>query len=374
MKTPVIKFNSKQENAVEDKAFITELKKRVNQYFTDTKKTRYANLNMKLKTVFMILLTFTPLVLMLTGVVSSTWPVMGMWALMGIGTSGIGLSIMHDANHGSYSKNDTVNKALGLMFDLIGSYHINWKIQHNVLHHTFTNVAGYDEDMETRVMRLSPDQENKPMFKFQAYYATFFYGIMTIYWLVSKDFEQIIKYNKNNLLKSQGVTFKQALFQVIMIKVLYFSFMIGLPILITSIPWYQVVGGFFLMHFILGLILSFIFQCAHILNETDFYKVNEEGNIENNWAIHQLATTANFAHGSKIFSWFIGGLNYQVEHHLFPNICHVHYKHLSPIVKQTAEEFGIAYHQHKTFFGALKSHFSLLNSLGHGTSGKQVVV
>ena len=364
MKTPVIKFNSKEETASDDKAFYTELKKRVNQYFKDNNKTRYGNLNMKLKTVFMISLNFVPLTLMLTGVVNSSWLVAFMWTLMGFGTAGIGLSIMHDANHGSYSKNDTVNRMLGYMFDLIGSYHINWKIQHNVLHHTFTNVGGYDEDIDTRVMRLTPNQVRKKIHKFQAYYATFFYGIMTIYWLISKDFEQVVKYSKNNLLKAQGLTFTRALTQVIIIKICYFTAMIALPILITSIPWYQVVLGFLLMHVITGLILAFIFQSAHVLNETEFFEVDKDGSIENNWAIHQLKTTSNFAHGSKIFSWFIGGLNYQVEHHLFPNICHVHYKALSPIVQQTAEEFNVPYHQHKTFFGALQSHFSLLNRLG----------
>ena len=372
MKTPAIKFNSTIESASEDKAFYTELKKRVNQYFKDNNKTRYGNFNMKLKTVFMISLNFIPLTLMLTGVVSSTWLVFSMWTLMGFGTAGIGLSIMHDANHGSYSKNDTVNKLLGYMFDLIGSYHINWKIQHNVLHHTFTNVGGYDEDIDTRVMRLSPNQERKSVHKFQAYYATFFYGIMTIYWLISKDFEQVVKYSKNNLLKAQGLTFGTALTQVIIIKICYFTAMIALPIIITSIPWYQVVLGFLLMHVITGLILSFIFQTAHILEETEFFEVDETGSIENNWAIHQLKTTSNFAHNSKFFSWFIGGLNYQVEHHLFPNICHVHYKALSPIVQKTAEEFNIPYHQHKTFFGAIRSHFSLLNRLGTGAYDSRI--
>ena len=143
--------------------------------------------------------------------------------------------------------------------------------------------------------------------------------------------------------------------------------MIVLPIVITDIPWYQVVLGFLLMHVITGLILSFIFQSAHVLEETEFYEVNDSGSIENNWAIHQLKTTSNFADGSKIFSWFIGGLNYQVEHHLFPNICHVHYKNLSPIVKETAREFNVPYHQHKTFFDAVKSHFRLLNGLGTGS-------
>ena len=370
MKVPVLKFNSKKENEVSDKAFFTELKSRVNQYFVDNNKTRYANSSMKIKTVFMICLTFIPFILMLLGTVTSTPLVMLMWTLMGFGTAGIGLSIMHDANHGSYSKNDTVNSLLGYMFDLIGSYHINWKIQHNVLHHTFTNISGYDEDIETRVMRLAPSQKRKFIHKYQMYYAPFFYAIMTIYWLVSKDFEQVVRYNKKNLLKTQGVTFSTALTQIIIIKVLYFFTMIALPILITTISPLVVILGFILMHFIVGLTLSFIFQSAHVLQETEFYEPNKDDSIENNWAIHQLETTANFSDKSRLFSWLIGGLNYQVEHHLFPNICHIHYRALSPIVKETAEEYNIPYHQHRTFYQALKSHFNLLNDLGTGQFDK----
>ena len=109
------------------------------------------------------------------------------------------------------------------------------------------------------------------------------------------------------------------------------------------------------MHFFCGLILAFIFQSAHVLQETDFFKVDENGSVENNWAIHQMKTTANFANNSRFFSWFIGGLNFQIEHHLFPNICHVHYRKISKIVRETAEEFNVPYYQHRTFFGALRS-------------------
>ena len=362
----VVRFNTKDRPE-----FIKELRKRINTYFKENNISRYGNWNMKVKTAFMLCLYFTPLVLMLTGVVSSVWMVMLMWVLMGLGMSGIGLSIMHDAIHGAYSKNKNVNLVLGYVIHFIGGYHANWRIQHNVLHHSFTNVDGLDEDIDTGVlMRFSPDQERKKGHKFQAFYAPFFYGIMTMYWSTTKDFGQLLRYKKKDLLVSQGVSFKKALAEVTFHKVWYFALTLALPIILVDLPWWQTVLGFLLMHFICGSIISYIFQLAHVIEETKFYKAEEDGSVENNWAVHQMKTTANFAQGARMFSWFIGGLNYQVEHHLFPNICHVHYRKIAHIVKATAEEFKVPYNEHKTFWGALKSHFSMLNNLGTGKYDK----
>ncbi|RED92474.1 fatty acid desaturase family protein [Marinoscillum furvescens] len=363
MNKAAVKFNTQDQPE-----FFRELRSRVNAHFRDNNISKYANLNMKLKTVFMIALYFTPFVLMVTGTVTGTWSVLGLWVLMGIGMSGIGLSIMHDANHGAYSKNKHVNNFLGYLVNFLGAYHQNWKIQHNVLHHSYTNVDGHDEDIAKEgIMRFSPNQEHRSYFKFQVIYAPFLYGLMTLYWLVSKDFEQVVRYKKKDLLAGQGLTFRKAMLEVSFNKAWYVVLFLVLPLIVVSLPWWQIVLGFLAMHFICGLFLALIFQPAHVINETNFYEPDEFGSVENNWAIHQLLTTANFAGNSRIFSWFVGGLNYQIEHHLFPNICHIHYRQLSKIVKATAEEYNIPYHQHRTFFSAVRSHFSHLYKLGTNT-------
>lgn len=361
MNLQVIKFNKEDQPE-----FVKEVRKKVNKHFEANNISKHANLNMKFKTVFMLGLYFGPLILMLSGVISSLWPVMLMWVLMGFGMAGIGLSIMHDANHRSYSKNLRVNKILGFLVNFLGAYHENWKIQHNVLHHKYTNVENMDEDIKTPVMRFSPNQERKRFFRFQAFYAPFFYSIMTIYWLVGKDFIQLLRYNKKNLLAKQGLTIKKTMTQLIINKTWYLALTLVLPMIVVNLPWWQILAGFFVMQAICGLILALIFQPAHVVNETDFFVADEKGSLENSHAILQLRTTSNFARKSIFFSWFIGGLNFQIEHHLFPNICHVHYKRISGIVKETADEFNLPYHQHKTFVGALRSHFSMLNSLGTG--------
>lgn len=362
MKRTIPRFNTKDRPE-----FHKALNTAVNGYFKEKGIDKHADWNMKFKTVFMVSLYLIPLFAMLGGLVSSTSTAIIMWVLMGFGMSGIGLSVMHDANHGSYSHNPKVNRVLGYILNLVGGYHINWKIQHNVLHHSFTNVEGHDEDIETLIMRQAPGQERKYMHRFQAFYAPFFYGLMTIYWFLSKDFEQLVRYNKMGLLAGQGITYRRALRELVFTKSLYMIVFLLLPIFLTAIPWWHSLLGFLLMQYMSGLILALVFQPAHVIEETSFYIPEEDGSVENNWAIHQLKTTANYARRSRIFSWYVGGLNYQIEHHLFPTICHVHYRNIAPIVKKVAEEYGVPYYEHKTFASALVSHFSLLHRLGTGS-------
>lgn len=366
-KTSVVKFN------VGDRPeFFKELKIRINRHFKENNISRYANSNMVFKTAFMLILYFSPMILMYTGTIKLVWVSYMLWGLMGLGMSGIGLSIMHDANHGSYSRNKTINRILGFTLNFLGAYHINWKIQHNVLHHTFTNIHDFDEDIDKGVMRFSPTQDRKGIFKYQIFYAPFFYALMTIYWLIAKDFELIFRYKKKNLLKAQGLTLGKGLLHIIFHKVWYLIMIVAIPIFTMPIAWVHVVLGFLLMHFISGFILAMVFQPAHITENTSFYKVDENSSVENNWAIHQMHTTSNYGNGSLLFSWFIGGINFQIEHHLFPNICHIHYPQISKIVKATAEEYNVPYYSHKTFLDALRSHFTVINKLGTGQYDKEM--
>src|SRR6056300_1037609 len=166
MSTQQVRFNPRN-----NPEFVKELRMRVNSYFKDKGISKYANSEMKVKTIALVSLYFIPFILMLTGVVTGFWPIMAMWILMSLGMSGIGLSVMHDANHGAYSQNPKVNKVLGYLVNFLGAYHVNWKIQHNVLHHSYTNVEGHDDDIENALMRFSPSQQRRVLNRFQAYYA-----------------------------------------------------------------------------------------------------------------------------------------------------------------------------------------------------------
>jgi linoleoyl-CoA desaturase len=361
MKAPIVRFNTKAQPE-----FFRELRLRVNTYFNDKNLSPKGNTNMVLKTIFMVSLYFVPLALLLSGIIQGTLLMFVMWTLMGLGMSGIGLSIMHDANHGSYSQNRNVNKFFGYLVNFLGAYHVNWIMQHNILHHSFTNVDGFDEDIDNGFFRFAPQQPRKKIFKFQKYYAPLMYGMMTLFWFLGKDFIGLKRYEKKNMLAKQGYKYKNQLALMTINKVLYTILTIVLPLIIIDLPWWQIMLGFVLMHYISGLTLALIFQPAHVLEETSFYAVDEKGSVENNWAVHQMKTTANFANKSRWFTWLIGGLNFQIEHHLFPNICHVHYRKISKIVQDTAAEFNVPYYHHKTFAKAVGSHFRLLHDLGTG--------
>jgi linoleoyl-CoA desaturase len=284
---------------------------------------------------------------------------------MGFGLAGIGLSIMHDANHGSYSNKSWVNDMLGYSLNIIGGNAFNWKVQHNVLHHTYTNIHDVDEDISPRgVLRMTPHGPWKPFHRFQHMYAWFFYGLMTLVWVSVKDFVRIGKYEKDGLVKRQKTTIAKEWLILVGSKIVYFIYILVIPMMVLSVTWWQWLIGFLVMHYIAGFILAIIFQPAHVIDGTQYPLPDEEGKMENSWAIHQLHTTTNFGNNNAVLSWYCGGLNFQVEHHLFPNVCHVHYKKISAIVKQTAAEFGLPYKNADTFTQALVLHGKLLKELG----------
>ncbi len=347
-----------------DVEFIKTLRTRVSEYFKTKNISRYGNAKMVVKSIVMLSLFFVPYILMITGIVIAPLAIYSMWIIMGVGMAGIGMSIMHDANHGAYSKNKVVNKLMGICSDLVGASSTNWKIQHNVLHHTYTNVDGMDEDIDpSGVMRFSPHQKWYRIYKLQHIYAWFFYGVMTLFWVTAKDFRSLYKYKKLGLSINYGKTSK-LLIELIAWKKLYYGYILVLPLIFLPVPWWQVILGFLSLHFVCGIILSSIFQLAHVMPDMEYPEIDKTGSLENNWAIHQILTTANYSPKSNILSWFIGGLNFQIEHHLFPNICHVHYKSISKIVKKTAMEFNLPYKSEPTFVMALWNHVKMLKWLG----------
>lgn len=346
--------------------FYKVLRKRVSEYFKTKNISRHANASMVIKTFVMLIIYITPLVLLLT-VSMPIGLVLLMWCIMGIGMSGIGLSVMHDANHGAYSKNDKVNKVIGKVLVILGGNDVNWKIQHNVLHHTYTNITGLDEDIEPpeAILRFSPNKRRTALHKYQHIYAWFFYGLMTMFWFISKDYKQARRYKKMGLIESQSITYTNHWITIIVGKIIFAFMFIVLPIWLCDAPWYISILGITIMLFISGLTLGAIFQPAHVVPTSNYPMPDSSGNIDADWAVNQLYNTANFAPKARLFSWYVGGLNYQVEHHLFPNICHVHYRKLATIVKETALEYKLPYHSYKTFAGALIEHTKMLYNLGH---------
>ncbi len=344
--------------------FIFTLRQRVNEYFTNNKTTIHGDAQLVIKTIALLGIYLLPYFLMVFGVITNPWLIFVSWVVMGVGMAGLGLSVMHDAIHGSYSKNPRVNKFIGNIIYLIGGNAANWKIQHNRLHHSFTNVDGMDDDINVGfLMRFSPNQKKYKLHKYQHLYAWFLYGFLTLSWITSKDFLQHFKYKKQGLTRGMGGD-KKLLTELIIWKVVYYAFILVLPLVFIQAPIWVTIVSFLAMHFVAGLILSSVFQLAHVMPTSEYPIPDEKGSLENTWAIHQMLTTANFSEKSNILSWYVGGLNYQIEHHLFPNICHVHYKKLSKIVRETAKEYQLEYYSQKNFVIALWNHAKMLKQLG----------
>lgn len=357
--TAKIRFNNKS------LLFFQVLRSRVDEHFKTNNIAKHGGNSIVLKTVVTFSMYFVPYGLFLSGMITSPVMLFLLAVLMGTGMACIGLTVMHDANHGSFSKSQRINKIMSYSLNMIGGHYLNWQIQHNELHHTYTNIEGHDEDISPRgILRFSPHSPHKPIHKYQFIYAWALYGLMTLTWVSRKDFVRLKEYDKLGLLKSRKTTYKEQLKTMIFTKIIYFSYMIAVPLIVTDYSVAAILGGFFLIHFTSGVILGMIFQPAHVVENTKFPLPDESGNMENDWAVHQLFTTSNFCPDNRIFSWFVGGLNYQVEHHLFPGISHKHYRDISPIVRETAAEFNYPYFSEKTFVSALRSHSKLLYALG----------
>lgn len=351
-------------NRTLDEEFPKTLRKRIASYFNKNNLSRKANANMVIKTSVMLTLFFAPLIVLCTVNISQVWVVFLLYSVSGIGMAGIGMGVMHDAIHGAYSKHKYINTLLGYTFNMIGANATVWNIQHNILHHTYTNIDEADDDLNMPFfLRFSPHTKHYWIHKFQHLYIWFFYGISTLAWVTAKDYVRLFRYKKKGFLKAKH-QFRNALFSMTIWKLVYFSYALIIPMLVSPLSWWIILLAFVLMHVLVGLVVSIVFQIAHIMPTMEFPLPNKEGAMETNWYRHQFDTTTNFSPKNKILFWLIGGLNYQVEHHVLPDVCHVHYKNISTIVANTAQEFGIPYHVKNNVFQALGDHINMLKRLG----------
>lgn len=356
---PTIKFPRK-----DSANFFKTLNSRVNNYFKENNIKRTGNWKIWLKTIIMFILFLAPYFIILLFSFPG-WVQLLLVLVMGIGMAGVGMNVMHDGNHGSYSKKSWVNKLMGSSIYILAGNVYNWKVQHNVLHHTYTNIHGHDEDLDAgRILRFTKHAKWRWYHKFQHYYSVLLYGLLTINWAITTDFLQMKRYMKRKLAHGKFPNPFVNWSTLVFTKILYMSIWIVIPILALNLVWWKILIGFFLMHYTAGLILSIIFQLAHVMDEADMPLPKEDGTLKNTWAIHQLMTTVNFSPKNKLISWFTGGLNYQVEHHIFPNISHIHYSKIAEIVKKTAKEFNLPYNEFKSTRKAIIAHFSYLKLMG----------
>ena len=271
---------------------------------------------------------------------AATWWQMGLCCVsLGFAMAAVGFNIQHDGGHGSYSKYPLVNKLMAFSLDILGGSSFIWKRTHNVIHHSYTNITGVDGDIDLGFLgRLSPHQDRLWFHRYQHIYLWVLYGFLTFRWQFVDDTMAVIQGRVGHCKVPRPKP--GALAVLIFGKVTFLFLAFGLP-LIVGHAWYHVALGYFISQFVLGVLLSIVFQLAHCVEHASFPLPDENTDrLENEWAIHQIETTVDFAREKTLATWYTGGLNYQIEHHLFPHICHVHYPAIAKIVEATANEYG----------------------------------
>ncbi len=344
-----------------DTAFQVALRRRVSEYFCTTGRRPRDCWQMYVKTLILLIGFATSYVLLVF--VAQTWAQGLLLAtLLGLFATGIGLNIQHDGGHRAYSNHAWVNRLMAMTLELLGGSSYLWRWKHGVFHHTYVNVTGHDTDIDLGPLaRLAPHQERLPFHRWQHVYLWPLYGLLAIKWQCVDDFRKFLRgrINEHRVPRPKG----RELMIFVAGKAVFFALAFGIPLQFHALA--VVLGFYAVSGIVTGFLLSVVFQVAHCVEEAEFPVPRAStGRIDHAWAVHQAETTVNFCRHSRIVSWLVGGLNFQIEHHLFPRISHVHYPAISRLVEQTCREFGIRYTVHRSFWAGIGSHFRWLRRMG----------
>jgi linoleoyl-CoA desaturase len=355
-------FNNK------NNSFSETLNAEVKQYFTSNNLKQTGDWRLYIKSWILIPLALASYISLITVSMPAVLA-LAICAVLGLCIASIGFNVMHDANHGSFSESKRINYIMGLTMNALGANAFIWKMKHNIVHHTYTNIDGLDDDIaKSPVLRHCYSQTFKPVHKYQHYYMFFFYGISYILWALYTDFEKYFKRSIHTTPINKIPMQEHVLFWFS--KSMYVIFYITLPILMVGFSKFII--GYLFTCAVVGITLSLVFQLAHVIELTEFTDATQEQDvrmtIEDSWAVHQMRTTANFAMDNKLVSWYVGGLNFQVEHHLYPKISHVHYPALSPIVQRVCKEYGVPYNTIPSMLTAIGSHVRTMRKFGQEES------
>lgn len=344
--------------------FHAELKARVDEYFARSARSPRGGWRLWFKSAVITVWAVASYVLLVF--VASTWWAAALAALsLGLSIAAIGFNIQHDGNHGAFSERRWVNRLTGLSLDAVGASSYIWFFKHNVFHHTYTNIAGADDDITLGVLgRLSPAQSRVWFHRFQHYYLWALYAFLVIKWHLFDDFAHLAKGHVGGGRFPRPRGWDLVLFCTG--KVFFFGVAFVIPML--RHPWWLVIAEYIAIMMMVGVLLSVVFQLAHSVSEAAHPVLpGDSRTVPVEWAVHEVQTTVDFARQNRLLTWFVGGLNYQVEHHLFPRVAHVHYPAISRIVEDVSGRFGVRYVAHRSLAGALASHFRFLRAMGRPT-------
>jgi linoleoyl-CoA desaturase len=347
-----------------DRAFHQALRQRVDEYFRTTGRRQRDCWQMYVKTAI-LLAGFAGCYLLLVLVAQTWWQGLLLAILLGLAAAGIGFSIEHDGSHQAYSNSPLINSLMARTLELIGGSSYIWRWKHVVFHHTHVNITGHDTDIDLGVLaRLTPHQERLVFHRWQHFYLWPLYGLLAIKWQLLDDFRKLVRGRISNQPFPRPRGWELVVF--VAGKTIFLTLAFGFPLLFHSVGvvlFYYIVAGL-----VTGTVLSVVFQVAHCVGEAEFVVPRPgTGRIDHAWAVHQVETTVDFARRSRVVAWLVGGLNFQIEHHLFPRISHVNYPAISILVEETCRDFGIRYREFTSFRAGMASHFRWLRRMGMPT-------
>lgn len=344
-------------------SFHSELKARITQYFEEVGKSTYGNSKLFTKAVI-LMVSFLFVYIHLVFFTPNTFFSILECVILGGIVSAIGFNVMHDGAHGSFSRYKLLNHFAAFSLNILGGNSFMWNMKHNIIHHAYTNVDGVDDDIDIQPwMRMSATQKKYRLHKYQHIYFWVLYSLFYIFWIFVLDYQKYFKSKVGNMdLKRMSLSDHLVFWGF---KLFHAFLFIGLPIYLLGFTSWLI--GFLVFTGVAGLVLSLVFQLAHTVEHTAFPVADvETGKMENEWAVHQIKTTANFATNNKVICWLVGGLNFQIEHHLFPKISHIHYPEISKIIRQACREYGIEYIEYPKMRYAVASHVAFLKQMGRG--------
>ena len=352
-----VKFNNRGAE------FYATLKTRTETYFQSHNLKPTGNIKLYAKTA-VLSLVFVAVYVALVFLSPPTWLAVLLCVIMGLDMAAIGFNMMHDGAHGSYSQNKKINEMMGLSLNFLGANVFFWKQKHNVNHHSYTNIEGMDDDIDVNpFLRLHTEQQKRWFHRFQHFYALLAYSLMFFFWVFCRDFKKYFSGKIARYTPIRNMTVKEHIIFWVS-KVVHVAVFLVVPMIFAGVV--PTIIGYLIITFVLGLVISVVFQLAHVVEGTEFVTplTEESVAVEAEWAVHQVSTTANFATTNPFVNWFMGGLNFQVEHHLFPGVSHIHYPQLNRILKETCREFNIKYMEFATVSGAFVSHMRHLKQMG----------
>ena len=343
-------------------SFFISVKEKVDRYFSEQRLEPTGSRKLIVKSSILVGSAFSLYCLLVFFSLPGWVAILGC-SLLGINLAAIGFNIMHEGGHQSFSKYPWLNSVSAYFLNVLGGNTYYWKIKHNINHHTYTNIDGVDSDIDVKpFMRLHEEQPRHAIHRFQHIYWFLLYGMSYIAWVFYDDFVKYFSRRVSPSMPKKNLSAKEH-FIFWITKVCYVGVYLVIPIVMVG--WLKALLGYLIVTIICGLFISITFQLAHTVVGTEFTMPSKASDkIEEEWAIHQVQVTSNFATRSKLLFWLLGGLNFQIEHHLFPRVSHIHYPQISRFVRETCREYNIIYREYPTMIKACLSHVLFLKKLG----------